>query len=401
MITAGAAVGAGIFTLPTASSGMWFGWSVFCLLLSWFCMYHASLLILEVNLHFRRGASFDTLVKKTLGKKINIINGLMLVFLLYILEYAFISGGGAIVHHTMMTSVGFAPSQIISGLLFAFILSFVVWVSLRAVDRVMSVLFMGMIATFIMAMGDLSLTADLRSLLPAPSEDSQTPYFYYLFAALPFYLAAFGFYSIVPSLVKYYNKDPAKIRKSMLYGSLTAFAMYFIWLVSTMGNMQRGDFLSVMAEGGNIDVLIKAINHTTNSESLLQMLNIFANMGIISSFFGAAIGLFDFIADKFKIADSPLGRLKTAVITFAPPTLGGVFFPNGFLYAIGFAGLIIALNGLIIPALMARKSRKIFPTNTYQVWGGNGLIYFMISMGVLYATCHILAMLELLPVYGR
>lgn len=105
------------------------------------------------------------------------------------------------------------------------------------------------------------------------------------------------------------------------------------------------------------------------------------------------------------------------LITFVPPTIGGVFFPDGFIYAIGFAGLALAFNALMIPPLMLRRSRRIFAVpgsglssglssdsesaSGYQVWGGNGLIYFIISMGLLYACCHILMMLNLLPVFGK
>ena len=50
---------------------------------------------------------------------------------------------------------------------------------------------------------------------------------------------------------------------------------------------------------------------------------------------------------------------------------------------------------------MLKRSRKHFHTGIYQVWGGNKLIHFIIAMGIFYASCHILAMLDLLPVYGR
>jgi hypothetical protein len=50
---------------------------------------------------------------------------------------------------------------------------------------------------------------------------------------------------------------------------------------------------------------------------------------------------------------------------------------------------------------MLKRSRKIFAPGIYQLWGGNKLIYFIIAMGIFYASCHILAMLGLLPVYGR
>jgi tryptophan-specific transport protein len=50
---------------------------------------------------------------------------------------------------------------------------------------------------------------------------------------------------------------------------------------------------------------------------------------------------------------------------------------------------------------MVKSSRKMFAQGTYLLWGGNKLIYFMIAMGIFYASCHVLAMLDLLPVYGK
>jgi tryptophan-specific transport protein len=93
--------------------------------------------------------------------------------------------------------------------------------------------------------------------------------------------------------------------------------------------------------------------------------------------------------------------LKTAIVVFLPPIIGGVFFPNGFIFAIGFAGMAVAFTALIVPPLMLKRSRKIFAPGIYKLWGGNKLIYFIITMGIFYASCHILAMLGLLPVYGR
>lgn len=401
MITAGSAVGAGMFSLPTISSGMWFGWSIVCMLLSWFCMYHISLMILEVNLNFEEGESFDTLVKNTLGKYWNVINGLLLVFILYILDYAYISGGGSIVNHMLMSTFGFAPPQIVAGSIFALFLAFVVWMSTKAVSRVITILAVGMLITFLMAVVEFTPIVDLSGLLNSGNSENQTHYFYYIFAALPFYLTSFGFYTNVPSLIKYYGKKPELIGRSMLIASTFCIAIYILWLIVTMGSLQRESFLSVVAEGGNIGVLLNAINHAVTNVWLVKFLTMFANMAVISSFLGVSLGLFDFIADKFKFNDKPLGRFKTALVAFVPPSIGGLFFPDGFMYAIGFAGLALAVTALIIPPLMLRVSRKKYASSGYRVWGGDALIYFMILMGLFYIGCYILAMLEILPVYGK
>ena len=79
--------------------------------------------------------------------------------------------------------------------------------------------------------------------------------------------------------------------------------------------------------------------------------------------------------------------------------IGGVMVPDGFIYAIGFAGLAATVWAVIVPALMARKSRKRFGSPRYRVWGGNKMIALVLVFGVLNAVVHILSSVDLLPVY--
>ena len=397
-MVAGAAVGAGMFSLPTISSGMWFAWSLVAMLLCWFCMYCASLMILEVNLHFKPGESFDTLVAKTLGKGWNIVNGVSLVFLLYILDYAYISGGGSALSHTLQQHFGLAVPQFLSGLLFALLFAFVVWLSTSAVKKVVAILVAAMLVSFLMVFAGLSPSVYMAKLMGG---NNQLSHIIFLFAAIPFYLAAFGFHAMVPSLVKYYGDNPQPICKSVLIGSLICFAIYLLWLLATMGNISRESFQGVIAEGGNVAAMMRSLDQAANSRGLENLLGLFANMAVISSFLGVSLALFDFIADKFGFSNTPLGRLKTALVAFLPPMVGGLFFPDGFLYGIGFAGLSLSITALIVPGMMVKKSRQLFPPGGYRTWGGNGLIYFIVFMGGLCAICKVMLILELLPLYGK
>ncbi|MDC1018563.1 aromatic amino acid transport family protein, partial [Pseudomonadales bacterium] len=128
-IVAGTAVGAGMFSLPIVSSGMWFSWSLVLLFTTWFFMYHSSLMIMEANLNFEPGASFDTFVSKLLGPRWNALNSLTLLFVLYILTYAYVSGGGSIVSHTLEEVAGVALPRTLAGLIFATGLAVFVWYS--------------------------------------------------------------------------------------------------------------------------------------------------------------------------------------------------------------------------------------------------------------------------------
>ena len=99
MVVAGTAIGAGMLGLPMISAGMWYSWSAVVLVGSWFCMFRSSQALLEVNLHFQPGDSFHTLVRELLGPAWTAINGLSVAFVLYILVYAYVSGGGSVVQH--------------------------------------------------------------------------------------------------------------------------------------------------------------------------------------------------------------------------------------------------------------------------------------------------------------
>lgn len=394
-IIAGAAIGAGMFSLPVVSAGMWFSWSFLVLIFSWFCLYHSSLMILETNLHYPRGASFDTFVKDTLGKGWNAFNGLTLVFILYVLSYAYISGGGSIVSHTLEVSVGVSLPPIVAGLIFAIGLSFIVWVSTGFVGRMNAIFVGGMVITFIMSAGDLTTRIELPTLLS--SEISYAPF---ILAALPYYLASFAFHTAIPSLMKYYGKDdPYRIRDCIFYGSLTSLVVYTLWLMSTMGTISRDDFSPIIESGGNIGDMVGALSSIAQSERLAAFLNAFANLAVVSSFLGAAIGLFDYIADKFKFDDTGMGRFKTALVSFVPPTIGGVFFPNGFIYAIGLVGLCGIVVTTIVPSLAVRASRKKFASASFRVRGGERMINLILIYAAVLVICYFTAAAGLLPVY--
>ena len=362
VIIGGTIIGAGMFSLPVVMSGAWFFWSLLALIFTWFCMLHSGLMILEANLNYHIGASFDTITKDLLGNGWNIINGLTVAFVLYILTYAYISASGSVIQHTFAQMNLAVPARL-GGLAFALVVAFIVWLSTKAVSRMTTIV------------------------LP------------YVLMTLPFCLASFGYHGNVPSLMKYYGKDPLIIRRCLLLGTLMALVLYIIWLVGTMGNIPRPAFIAIAEKGGNIDVLVQTLSGLLNSSTLDLLLTVFSNFAVASSFLGVTLGLFDYLADLFKFDDSRLGRFKTALVTFLPPIAGGLLWPNGFIYAIGFAGLAATVWAAIVPALLARASRRRFGSPNYRVWGGNAMIILILCFGGANAIIHILSSFNLLPVY--
>ena len=395
MIIAGTAVGAGMFSIPVVTAGVWFTGSVLLLIYTWACMYISGLMILEANLNYPAGASFHTMVGDLLGKGWNSLNGLSITFVLYILTYAYISAGGSIITHTLEPYFG--VGQTAAGLVFAIVVAFIVWLSTRAVDRLSTILIGGMVITFLLSTGDMFTHVD-PAVLFNTGEDKPS-YLPYALASLPYLLTSFGYHGNVPGLVKYYHKDAKSVVRSLFIGTLIALTIYIFWQYVIQGNITRAAFQQIIAEGGNIGSLLKQMGSVASSSIVNQLLNAFSYMALASSFLGVSLGLFDFISDFFKFDDSRAGRTTAALVTFVPPTIGALAFPDGFLYAIGFAGLAATIWAVIVPAMMARATRQRFPQAAYRAPGGSAMILFIIAFGLINAVAHILSLMNLLPVY--
>lgn len=396
MIIAGTSIGAGMLGLPTISAGMWFYWSILLLIGTWAAMFLSSQALLEVNLHYEPGSSFNTLVKDLLGSGWNIVNGASVAFVLYILIYAYVSGGGSVASHIVQTCFGVHLNQTVAGIAFAVSMIACVWWSTWIVDRFSIVMMGGMVITFILSMTGMLTQIKIEFLNDIGGLDGK---WLFVFVALSTYLTSFCFHASVPSLVKYFGKKPLQINKCLVYGTLIALVCYFVWILGTDGNVSREQFRAVIAAGGNVGDLIRAAG-TQSGGFINRMLESFAALAVATSFLGAGLGLFDYIADLLKFDDSRQGRTKTALVTFLPPTLAGFFWPHGFIYAIGWAGLFATIWSVIVPAMMLKKARQVKTADVgFRVPCANVVVVGLIAYGLVVIVCHALFIFNYLPMY--
>ena len=399
MIIAGTVIGAGMLANPTATSGVWFTGSLIVLLYTWFSMLSSGLMILEVNTHYPHGARFDTMVKDLLGPTWNVINGIAVAFVLYLLTYAYIFVGGDLTAKGLGGALGVKIPLTVGQLSFFLIFATCVWASARLVDRFTSILIGGMVLTFIWATGGLIAEAKLPVLFDTQAP-SGTPYWIYISAALPVCLASFGFHGNVSSLLKYFKGDAPKVAKSLWAGTLIALVIYVLWQIAIQGNLPRNEFAPVIAADGQVSVLIETLSKFVQTGSMAAILSFFSYMAIATSFLGVTLGLFDYIADIFKWDDGFAGRTKTAAVTFLPPLVSCLLFPTGFVTAIGYVGLVATVWTCSLPSLLLLRSRQKFGKGkNYTVYGGAWLIYWVNLFGFLNVLAWVFNKLELVPVF--
>ena len=401
VLVTSATIGAGVFSLPIVSAGMWFGWTAACLFAIWLLSYLGALLLLEATLVYPRGASFYTIVNGILGAKWNLATSIGMAFLMYILIYAYISAGGNIINHTFASITGGESpiSQNVSSVLFAAFFATLIWFGTTLVSRLCTVLMIGMAVSYLLFNAGLVLHVEIFKLFNTQVQGES--YSQYIWAALPYFLTSFGFAGLVPSLVKYYGPEPKTVHRCMLYGTLITLGLYLIWILVAFGTLSRGSWVPVIAAGGNIADLIVGFQGVTeaHSQNMSLLLNLFSNFAVTSSISAVGLVMFDYITDAFGFDDDATGRLKSLLIAFGPPALVCLFFPHGFIVAIGYAGLVMIFGYFLVPVRLVLKLRSDQLETPFRVWGGSPLVYGVLAFSLLIGVFEVMSMFDALPVY--
>lgn len=400
MIIAGSAIGAGMFSIPIVSAGMWFSWAIPSLTLIWLISYLSSLMLMEVSVAYPIGSSFNTFVTDLLGRGWALVMAFSICFMLYILLYAYFSAFGNMAMHTLGWGSGGAHSAADGahwlqgglGFTLGLLLAGFVWMSTAIVGRISIVLVVGMVISFLMAMFSASAHVSTANLFEIAADGDH--YMSYVWAGLPYFITSFGFATMVPSLYKYYGEDLLSIKRSLLFGSLIALVIYSIWVGMTFGIIPRNGFVEIIAAGGNVGDLVNGIEAQVGDGSIQTVITLFTNFAIVSSFLGVGLSLFDYLADRLQFDGTVSGRLKTAALTFIPPGVASFFFPHGFITAIGFAGVVLYICIFLIPFLMVVKLRASKKESGYRLRGGKAVLYFIIVVSTVTVVCHVLVQLD-------
>lgn len=383
-ILAGTTIGAGMLALPLTSAGLGFGTSVAIMLAIWALMAYTGLLMLELHQHVPITATLHGLAEEFLGWKGRLAATIAMLFLLYALCAAYIAGGGALMQQRVIGHLPAAPE--FSGILvFTLIIGLVVSLGTSKVDIINRILFVLKLAVLLFTMIMLTPEVSGGRLLDLPVEQGL------LIAALPVIFTSFGFHSCIPSLVRYVNKDMAALKKIVIFGSSLPLVVYIIWQGLSFGAVgQQGLLLN-----DDLPAFVNSIAAVLQSDWVEASIYLFADLALATSFLGVSLGLFDFLAEKFKRPNNKRGRAQTGLITFIPPLVFAMFYPQGFIMALGYAAIALVVIAIILPVLMVRKVRAERPEASYQAVGGSWALHVAMILGVLIIAAQLMVAFNL------
>ncbi|MGR4998841.1 aromatic amino acid transport family protein [Vibrio celticus] len=397
LIIAGTTIGAGMLALPLASAGIGFSTSLFLMLGLWALMAFTALLMVELHQFAESDATLHTLAHTILGTKGKWIASFAVMFLFYALCAAYIAGGGAQFNQRISDIAGIELNAQITTLLFTLLVAGVVTIGTHSVDKVNRVLFGLKLIAMVLVLSFLAPNITSQYLMSMPLQQGL------IVAAIPVVFTSFGFHGSIPSIVRYLDGDVRSLRKVMIIGSALPLVIYVFWQSVTLGVISQEQLLSDTSLGA----LLVSLSQTVHQSNLSVIVGVFADLALLTSFIGVSLGLFEFMGDSLSKKLGNAKRVKTAAITFLPPLGFALFYPQGFIMALGYAAIALSVLAILLPTVMVYKVRytdfSVKPQSSeasYQVLGGSKALFLAGSIGVFIIAIQVLISVGLLPSLG-
>lgn len=389
---AGTTIGAGMLAMPLTSAGMGFGATALLLVGLWALLAYTGLLFMEVyQTAPQKDVGVASLAEQYFGLIGRVLATFSLLVLLYALLAAYITGGGSLLAGVMPEMADADMKLKISILIFTAVLGTFVVVGVKSVDGLTRVLFLGKIIAFIAVLLMMLPKAKLENLTAIPLDNLL------IISAVPIFFTAFGFHVIMGTINSYLEADIGKIRKSIYIGTAIPLVAYLLWQLATHGVLSQNEFTTILAQDPTLNGLVKATSQITGSTILGEMVRLFSVLALITSFLGVSMGIFEGVGDLLKRLNLPTNRLWLTLATFTPPILFALFYPNGFIKALGYAGLLFAFYGMILPIGLAWKARRQYPNLPYRVIGGNLALVVALIAGIIIMVIPFLIQAGYLP----
>jgi len=319
---------------------------------------------------------------KTLGRFGQALTWFIFILLLYCLLAAYITGGGALVLAIFKARAN-TLHDFLSYLPWIFGVGILIYEGTFLSDRVNRILMLGVLISFSVLGACVTPHIHLHHLL-------FVGHFRYLFFALPILFASFGFHIVLPTIRDYLNDHAHVLPWVVILGSLISLIVYILWefLIFGLVPVYGPHSLSTIYEQGQLGgLLTQTILAITHNRWVSFATRSFVFFALSSSFIGVSLGLFDLLADGFHIKKTHAGRGLLSLLTFLPPFIFALFYPKGFLMALSFAGVFVAILHGILPMAMIFSGRYIkkFTSSRYRVFGGKTalVLVFVVSCAVI------------------
>ncbi|MFU2088917.1 aromatic amino acid transport family protein [Avibacterium avium] len=390
LLVAGTTIGAGMLAMPLTSAEMGFGYTLALLFILWILLSYSALLFVEVYQKAeRKDAGIATLAEQYFGITGRVLATLSLVIFMYAILSAYVTGGGSLLAGLLPFLGDNATS--VSIVLFTVVLGVFIVISTGAVDALTRLLFVIKLVAFVLVLTMMLPLVTSDNLLAMPLKD------FLIVSASPVFFTSFGFHVIIPSINKYLDGDIKRLRIAIIGGTAIPLVAYILWQMATHGVFPQSEFVQIVNNDPTLNGLINATFQATGSSLISGAVRTFSTLALVTSFLGVALSLFDCLDDLLKRVNIKAHRIQLGLLTFIPPLAFALFYPDGFIAALGYAGQMFTFYGLVLPVGLAWRARKRYPDLPYRVMGGGLGLILALLLGLLIMNVPFLIQAGYLP----
>ncbi len=377
LLIAGTCIGGGMLGLPIATAQGGIVNSTILFVLCWTLMTFTALLTLEVNLCFPKNSNVITMAKATLGVPGALLCWTIYLFFLYALVSAYIAGGQDVLHG-LLSVISFNVPIWLCGVFFVFLFGAVVMAGIKHVDLFNRLLMFIKLGSVLLLMILIAMHID-----PVNYEKGSVTL---LLPALTVAITSFGFSIIVPSLRNYFGDDIKKLRFAILLGSFIPLVFYIAWIGVIFGLVPLSGELGLerlINANQPVTGLLDSITYYIPTDKIAILARTFTSICILTAFACVSLGLSDYLADGFNLANEGKDKWFVTLATFLPPLLIVIFYPKAFILFLSIAGLLCVLLQALLPAIMSWHCRYIkkIPME-YKVFGGKPALILAILTSI-------------------
>lgn len=346
LLIAGTCIGAVTIVLPLSLMPLG-SIGLLCMLVATACIvYMSGMVIFEIARSFPFGLDLSQMVSKTLGPWSGRLVEVLFYVLLYCLMSAYMTGGSALIAEQGTT-------HIIGIVIWAFIGQLLLMIGIRAQDFV-NRLFVGVLLLCYCVFIVSSLQhINISNMVSVPHVQT--------ISSVAILATAFGFHVIIPSVRDYMGDDSKAHKQSLIIGLAIPFLLYLIWCFALYGLLPfNGAFgLKALSNSKNSFLHITEFLYRLQPSKLIPLsVSGFMLTSILSSYIGIALSLFHALGayiDKMGIKVNDGWR---SLIVLVPPAIFAILKPGGFMLALQYAAVIIAIISFIIPSIMLYKIKS-------------------------------------------
>ncbi len=328
-VVVGNMLGAGILALPVNLCAAGFLPSVAATLLMWVLMTYTALIYSEQkSLTTNEHADLPTFFQQELGSAGKWVTIVANLIILYGVLVAYLCGIAAII----MSLQSALPKPVVMTLYFLLVTgmtAFGMQMMKKCTPYMVTIMWITFGALVFMVVPDVS------------KFNIEQLDWSYIPAGLPVLLMAFHFHNIIPTICRTLNHDRRKIRTAIIGGTTIGMLMNITWLLVVLGALPLSNpetHIDLITAFGKNDPATIPLGQLLQTPVFTYTALIFAVVAMSTAFMANGTALMSFMRDLTATHFNTKSKILVWVLSFIPPLVVGLIYPDIFLVAINLVG---------------------------------------------------------------